>query len=129
MPHSHRVLLFVTTLIACEPAPTPGVVSSQFDGTYVGSIHSTGNSPPKCFTAPSAQIVIRDGELEYSYFGGTAIFHTMVREDGSFESWAYHHGTGQSINLQGKVSLASIEADTSNSICSNHLSLQRVKLP
>jgi hypothetical protein len=130
MSPSRWVLLFVTTtLVGCKPAPTPSVVLSQLDGTYVGSIHRTGNSPPNCFVASSAQMVIRDGKLEYRYFGGAAIFHTVVGDDGSFNSWAYNQGNGQSTNLRGEVYLNSIEADTSNSVCSNHLIFAESCLP
>jgi hypothetical protein len=123
------LVLIATTLVGCEPAPPPGVASSQFDGTYVGSIQLTGNSnAPNCFTAPAAQIVVVDGKLEYRHLGWFAIVRTVVHDDGSFHGLALNTYTSMVQRLEGKVSGNLIEAVAESPYCRNHLTLKKVSL-
>jgi hypothetical protein len=126
----HLILgLIATTLVGCEPAPPAGVASSEFDGTYVGSIQLTGNSnAPTCFTAPAAQIVVVDGRLEYRHLGWFAIIRTVVYDDGSFHGSALNTYNSMVQNLEGKVSGNLIEAIAESPYCRNHLTLKKVSL-
>jgi hypothetical protein len=78
-------------------------------------------------------MVIEGGKLEYRYAGGlsrhggfAALFKTVVRDDGSFHSWALNLNSGQMTELEGTVLPNSIEAATENRNCKFHLSLTKV---
>jgi hypothetical protein len=53
----------------------------------------------------------------------------VVQDDGSFSGWAFNSGNNQYTSLRGEISQNSIEADTGNSYCKNHLSLKKITAP
>jgi hypothetical protein len=118
--HLIPILMATTILVCCESSP------STFDGTYVGNIQLQPNSASNCYKAPSAQMVVVDGKLEYRYFGVVSIFKTVVRDDGSFSGSALNRVTQAIVRLNGRVSSDSIEADTESPACRNHLTLTKV---
>jgi hypothetical protein len=117
----------VVTSVVAACASKHQVASAKFDGTHVGTIELTPDSGPACFKQPSARMVVLNGNLDYNYADGVALYHTEVDEDGSFGEWVTHKLNGKPLHLKGKIVGDSIVAITENNICKNELNLKRVK--
>jgi hypothetical protein len=95
-------LVATTILVACDPSK-PEVASTKFDGTYVGTIHLTADSPSDCINQQDARMVILNGKLDYNYANGAAVFHSAVYEDGSFSDWVTNKLSGMAAHLEGQI--------------------------
>jgi hypothetical protein len=113
-------------LVGCDtPADSPGVVSSKFDGTYVGEMRLVPEYNRYCTPFPSPKMVIVNGRLEYGHFGNGAIIHTELRDDGTFSGSAFNRFNKSMQTVEGKVAGNIIEADTQNQYCEYHMTLNR----
>jgi hypothetical protein len=129
-------LLAVLALCSCATLGSAQGGPGQFDGTYSGTIVPDKNNNPSCFVGEPrpVRIVVASGDLEY-HLGGASTIKTKVNADGTFSGAGFnplpltltgvHSRFGQVQNLKGKISGATMEANTQDPSCKYYLSLTK----
>jgi hypothetical protein len=67
---------------------------------------------------------VANGDLEYQHFGAATI-KTNVNVDGTFSGSGFNRAVTAAQNMNGKISGATMEANTQNPNCTYYLSLTK----
>lgn len=125
MPECRRALLVLCGAICFAVAGPASGAGNSFDGDYAGTRSLTKGPSPPCPAKENVSVTISDGTLTFT----DSAFRKFVmgfdpEPDGSFGS-TYVDSAGATVDIRGRITGTSIEADVVNAPCEHHWHLEK----
>jgi hypothetical protein len=120
----YGLALAVAGWIVLLAAPSV-VLADPFDGTYAGKRVAAKGDDPSCPTADNVSVTIKGGTLTFTDSNAKDYAISFdPRPDGSFRKLSADVG-GTVVDIRGRVSGSTLDADVTSAHCQHHWSLER----